>query len=365
MIMEPIARNMIQKLCDMNLISHSQVVDGSNIFMMGRQRNRFYIFKQLHQPSYFIKQAHDEEPGAKESLMLEGLFYKLVTEQKELAALAHLLPKCFHFDATTVSLFMELIKDAEDAGTHFHRTGYIEPSIAAAIGAATATCHSVPVAALDSIQHLFDNKPHWIFRLQETPSPLHSLRQRSGASAALIDHILATPSFLSLLSGLYDEWQFDTLIHGDHKWGNFLLINHPTDTAKNPIKFIDWEHVRMGDPAWDVGCGLAGFMIHRAVLLQNRGVPITNNAFALDETAKEMAPFWSSYIKKIALPKKDLVYFSDKCFRMMTARLLVAAYENCYGADTPPPVGECLVQVAHRCLGFEGKQIIQSLGFST
>jgi len=356
--MEPIARNIIQKLCDINLISHSQVVDGSNLFTIGRQRNIFYIFKQLHHASYFIKQAHDEEPGAKKSLMLEGLFYKLVNDQKESAVLASFLPKYFYFDVATASLFIELMKDSEDAGTHFHRTGYIDSCTLAAIGIATAACHNVPVSALDSIQHLFDSQPHWIFRLQETPSPLPSLRQRSLASAALIDSILANPSFLTLLNDLYNDWNYDTLIHGDHEWGNFLMTNNPNNTVKKTIKFIDWEHVRKGDSAWDIGCGLAAFIIHKAIFLNNREELIGRDYFPLEETTKGMSLFWSSYMNNVIINNKDLVYFSNKCLRMMAARLLVAAYENCYGLDTIPIVSESLVTVASRCLSSEGERII-------
>ncbi|KJZ17865.1 hypothetical protein TW80_16630 [Loktanella sp. S4079] len=318
-----------------NLLSRKELVDGSSVFMMGRQRNRFFVFKQLHGPSYFIKQAHEGEPGTAASVTNEARIYTAVQSHDSLAPLRDIIPQLRHFDEASATLTLELIKDAENLSAIAHRHETLPTSCAKQMGAIAALYHRVAVDDIDHIDVAFERKPHWIFRLREDPSPLDSLRARSQASATIIDMLLDHADLCDLLARRKAEWQTDTLIHADFKWENFLSDPH----AKGALRLLDWERADIGDAAWDVGCGLAAFVIHD---MMRR--PESDDRFDLTPVFERMQPFWQSYITGRA-PDRGNAFFG-KCADMMVARLLVAAYEHCYGLDQPPALAKQLFHAA-------------------
>jgi hypothetical protein len=338
---EPIARNIIQTLRARGLVSQRDLVDGSSVLFMGRQRNRFFVFKQLHGPSFFIKQAHESEPGTVQSVTLEAQIYRAVARTDAFRHLQSVMPQLLHFDPDSATMTLALIKDAEDLGARARRVGHNSPVHAAQMGRIAAQCHALPRKALDALDVAFDRKPHWIFRLEEDPSPLSSLRGRSPASAALIDAIRATPDFNETLAWCRNHWETDALIHGDFKLENFLVA---AGDANQKLRLIDWERADLGDPAWDVGCGLGAFVVHYAM---------QQDPDALDTALPEMRAFWAAYS---AASERHDAAFLDKCIAMMAARLLVAGYEYCFAQDSLPDMSQTLMQIARHMTTREGQR---------
>lgn len=341
--MEPIARNIIQTLRARGLVSQRDLVDGSSVLFMGRQRNRFFVFKQLHGSSFFIKQAHEGEPGTVQSVTLEAQIYQAVARTGAFRHLQSVMPQLLHFDPDSATMTLALIKDAEDLGARARRMGHNSLEHIVQMGRIAAQYHAVPQTAIDALDVEFTVRPHWIFRLEETPSPLTSLRGRSPASAAFIDAIRANPELKATLKWCRDHWVANTLIHGDFKLENFLIESTDSDQK---LRLIDWERADLGDPAWDVGCGLGALVIH-CVMQRTPDV--------LDAALPEMRAFWAAY--SAAAHRLDTA-FLDKCIAMMAARLLVAGYEYCFAQDSLPDMSQTLMQIARRITTREGQSKI-------
>ncbi|MEJ8562091.1 phosphotransferase [Yoonia sp. GPGPB17] len=341
--MEPIARNIIQTLQTQGLVSQRDLVDGSSVLFMGRQRNRFFVYKQLHGPSFFIKHAHEGEAGTVESVTLEAQIYKAVADNADFQHLQAVMPQLLHFDQDSATMTLLLIKDAEDLGTRARRLGQNSCDDAGQMGRIAAQYHILPQSAVDALAVDFPAKPHWIFRLEETPSPLPSLRGRSPASAALIDALRANPQIKHSLQWCRDNWVSDALIHGDFKLENFLTAPSEADPGHQTLRLIDWERADRGDPAWDVGCGFGAFVIHR--VMQKSGD-------ALGAALPEMRAFWTAY--SASRSGCDSA-FLDRCIAMMAARLLVAGYEYCFAQDDLPDLSLALMQLAETVISLEGQ----------
>ena len=119
----PIARNIIETLRVQGLVSQRDLVDGSSVLFMGRQRNRFFVFKKLNGPLFLIKQAHESEPGTVQSITLEAQIYQAVAQTEAFAHLKAMMPQLLHFDPDTATITPPLIKDAEDLGSRAWRLG--------------------------------------------------------------------------------------------------------------------------------------------------------------------------------------------------------------------------------------------------
>jgi hypothetical protein len=359
--LEPVVRNIIQKMSDLKLVSQKQLVDGSSILISGRQRNRFFVFKQKGLQSYFIKQAHEGEAKAEQSIRLEASFYQTVSSSETFCALAPFMPIFFYFDPNTSSLFLGLVDEAKDAGTLARSLGALPKHFAQAIGDITAICHGIRATSIDDSKLQFPLSLHWIFRLMEDPSPLNSLRSRNPASAAAIDTIISNADLMASLSCLNLEWDSCVLIHGDHKWENFLVNSKVESENSKSVIIIDWEQCDIGDPSWDVGCGLASFVIHR-LREDMMNAPSADRArFMLTDVALEMTSFWRAYISGRSLTKADSEAFANKAVRMMGARLLVAAFESCYGLEDMPDFCHALIGHSTRCFKDDLSDIVRTL----
>ena len=220
---EPIARNIIQMLQRQGLVSQRDLVDGSSVLFMGRQRNRFFVYKQLHGPSFFIKQAHEDEAGTVESVKLEAQIYKAVADNAEFQHLQAVMPQLLHFDQDSATMTLLLIKDAEDLGTCARRLGQNSCDDAGRMGQIAAQYHTLPRSAVDALDVDFPAKPHWIFRLEEAPSPLPSLRGRSPASAALIDALRANPRIKRTLQWSHDKRVSEALLNEEFGGDNLAV----------------------------------------------------------------------------------------------------------------------------------------------
>lgn len=163
--MGPIARNIIETLRVQGLVSQRDFVDGSSVLSMGRQPNRFFVFKKLNVPSFFIKQAHENEPGIVQPITLEAQIYQAVAQTEAFAHLKAVMPQLLHFDPDTATSTPPLIKDAEDLGSRARRLGQTPPIHATQMAQIAVQYHALPRAVVDALDVAFPAQPHWIFRL--------------------------------------------------------------------------------------------------------------------------------------------------------------------------------------------------------
>jgi len=353
--MEAVHRNILTRLVDLGLIRERELIDGSVILGNGRQRNRFFYCKRRQAPSLFMKQACGEG-GAEKSLMLEANVYRCAASDPDCVDLREVMPHLLHFDETSSMLITEMFVDTVDLGTAMRRDGAFDLAGIRQFGAAAARIHSASLAPFQHEATHFDGKPHWIYRLLDTPSPLPSLRGRSPASARLIDTLLADPAVVRTLSRLAQGWRRTHLIHGDYKWENAIRL----DDADRSIRIIDWEQANLGDPAWDLGYGLAAIVVHAVVhaAIVGDDSSLGSRPLALIEP---MRCFWGGYLDRRASEGEEASTLLRRAVEMMGARLLVAAFELCYAQDEIPANSASLLRDARYVLDQGASEIAQAI----
>ena len=360
--MLPIARNIIHMLMQKDLLTQAEVVDGSSIFAIARQRNRFCYYKRLTGPSYFIKTGHEAEPGARQAMALEAAFYRHFQCDEAFADLRPYLTHLFDFDPETGTLISELVDGAEDLTVIAARApdevrGHM-PELARCL----AVLHTARADGIDAEKMGFDARPHWIFRLSEDPGPLPQLRARSAAGAATIDRILAQDDWRALLDALAQDWRPICLIHGDVKPQNFLAHRSPEQGMQH--KIIDWERANIGDPAWDVACGAVTPLMLRLFDADRHG-----GALGIDDTLTaavraDMCAFLSAYRASAGADALDAVT-PERCAQMVIARILAAAYELNFATDRHNPVADALLALAGHLSSTDAAERLFSLAIDT
>lgn len=341
--MLPIARNIIHMLMEKSLLTQAEVVDGSSIFALARQRNRFCYYKRLSGPSYFIKTGHEAEPGAARSMAAEAALIGHLSTDPAFRALRPYLVKLFDFDPQTSTLISELIEDAQDLTVVAAR----DPAGARAHLPHMAHClaqlHSAGTARVDHETLGFDPRPHWIFRLSESSGPLDQLRSRSAAAAATMDDITSAQRWTDMLDLLSESWSQRCLIHGDVKPQNFLV--HSSQAAGTAYKMIDWERAALGDPAWDLACGAVTPLMLNAFAMGKLRAPPRQSDLLSAGVKRDMRGFLQSYLAA-ATPQLRPLVTPERCTQMLIARLLAAAYELNFVIDMRTPLAEGLLGLA-------------------
>jgi len=351
--MEAVYRNILSKLLKTRVLTEQSIVEGSLILGTGRQRNRFFYVKSLKGQSFFLKQPSGE-PNAQNSLLREAMFYQFLSNRIELSDLSKISPALILFDPDDSLLVLEMNNNSRSLNLVCSNGKHYKHPLLTMFGACAARIHSTSTGHfLDkNIQFDLDGLPHWITRLQETPSPLRSLRTRSVASSLLVDELLADARIMQALSQQLDQWRVTHLIHGDYKWENAIVLNN----HEQSLCIIDWENVNLGDPAWDVGYGFASILVNE--VLTSRIAPIKLDSPAI---IAAMQSFWTGYVGQLSRNKEEMKHFLRRAIYMMATRLLIVAFELCYAEDEVPTLAHGIVQISQMIYGGDAEQIASAI----
>lgn len=361
--MLPIARNIIHMLMDKDLLTQSEVVDGSSIFSVARQRNRFCYFKRANGTSFFIKTGHETEPSARRAMALEAKFYDHFATQPAFADLSPFLTKLFDFDPETGTLISEFIEGGEDLSVVATQPATDMDGHLAQLAQCLSILHTRDTSTIDLETFGFDTAAPWIFRVPDRSGPLPQLRSRSVAGAKTIDKIVSNETWMTLLNKQLNEWAFGCLIHGDIKPQNFLVHGQATQTTQ--YKLIDWERAKIGDPAWDVACGAVIPIILRVFELSNQNTDMSVKSILTASVCSDVNSFLAAY-RTAARERGLAAVTAHRCTDLITARLLAAAYEVSFATDQLNPITDVLLEIAeHLSEGGAPKLFLRSVAKSS
>jgi thiamine kinase-like enzyme len=201
------------------------------------------------------------------SLTNELLFYKQLCE--DVSAFKEMTPAVYHLDFEHQIVVISFINNA----TAFtlkkdHTTSH---EIVKKLASYVATLHTTPIDA--TFAHI-DVAAYIRTHDKITPEmfafggPLYS---------KLLELLQRYPEFNEAIHALKFEVNYDTLIHGDLKYDNILLIE---DAQKTALKIIDWELIGIGDRYIDLGYVIGNFLV---CIIDD--IKLKDNSLHIDEDA--------------------------------------------------------------------------------
>jgi hypothetical protein len=306
-------------------------------------------------PSYFIKQAPEDESG-RTMLQLEAALYRAAGDVPAWTTLRELVPRIRHYDASQAVLITDLAAGLEEigaAGVEAPLFGLADLSRPTAC--ALARYHRAPAPAAAASLEFLPREPPATLKYLGRPHP-SMLRDLSLAHMQVIQALQQRPEVQSMLDGLSMAWTADTLVHGDLKWANILVPPSGRGASAPSILIVDWELAHWGDAAWDVGSMFHSYLAHA---LANAPLPpgLTPSAAAqalesaLVPVRQELRSFWTAYAEAAAPTTIPNNTFLQRAIRYCAARLLQSAYEWSEGEPAIPARAAVLVQLAFNMSG--------------
>jgi hypothetical protein len=247
--------------------------------------------------------------------------------------LAELVPGLRFADQESATLVTDLV-DGRPASERLLGSHGPDPEVAAALGGAVGGWH----AGATRYAHQFPVAPiPW--PLQFGADPTFALRDQRGPGGRVLAAVAADPLLRAMLTALGDEWLPTTVMHGDCKADNAVLVVEPDGCGSARVVLVDWEFAGAGDPAWDTGCLEAELLV--AGLLS--GDPRSA------ETA--MSACLCAYGRAAGVPT-PLDGFARRTALATVARLAAIAFETAEADGTSGELDQQLLELARSVAGW-------------
>lgn len=335
---------LVQLLLDEGLIAAVDVVDGAVVLRDRSRRNVNVLVERRGGPALFVKTAVGRDAATAEAARYAGL---------DSSGLADLAPRLLrHLRDRGILVLEGLATPVADLRT-LHATAAAPPLWAGPLlGATLARLHR------DGDPGGGPAEPPWALRIHRPP--VEALRELHPSSVELTRVIQADPGLGAALDELRADWSATALAHNDLKWDNVLAS--PAESPQGARLWLaDWEHAGPGDPMWDVGCAVAGYLawwIHSMDVPAGAGPSHAHSP--LEPLVPAITGLWDAYRAARPAGRDDL----ERAVRLAGARLLLTAHEGTESGGAVDGHRVLLVQVAANLLQDPGEGVA-TLGLGT
>lgn len=342
------ASNLVYYLIERGLATADSVVDGDWMVAESSRRNRNFKVMRRRNPGFFVKQIQNWDPQAIATLQSEAKCYWLALNNPTFAPLAPLLPHYLDFNPARYILVLELLKDGEDLTEHHRRLNAFPPKSAQSLARALAAYHGIGPSHDNGEAAGFAKKVPWVLSVDQFNAA--SFSAMSGGNSQLVGIVQQYPDFHRHFLSLRNDWQFESLIHGDLKWDN-CVVENGTDGEEPRVKIVDWELADWGDACWDVGAMLQAYLSFWIFSMPaDAAMPTAEMVKRAQYPVESMQPairaFWEGYVEARQIEKRDAAAMLERSVRCGAARMIQTAYEYMYYSPQISASTLCLLQVS-------------------
>lgn len=334
------------------------VIGGLEISTRWR-RNLNLRVRRPGRPGYLIKQHDPLRPGGRRTLAAEVSFYSFCAEEPRAAAVKGLLPVARVTLLEGPLVVVEWVEGADSLWrTYRSRPATVAQGASRALGRGLGELHSClrrPGLGEDERLASLPERPAG-FLSSHRPHP-GELRRLSAANHRLYRLIQDQPAMVGGLERAHAEWRTDTVIHGDVRSANVLIVCEAEGKAEvEPrLRLIDWELAKHGDAAWDVGSVLADF-VHFWVKGQPQDLGLDPEARAraakvpLAALQPAIRTFWRGYLSASGLSGAAASSLLERAVLYSGARLIQAAWQHSSRSSRLSELALLLLQVSRNVL---------------
>lgn len=337
------SNNLAHYLLTRGQVHASEIVDGDFMVIEAGRRNRNFKVLRGEAPGLFVKQVPMLVPETMTSLHREAVCYQLARDNPRFSSLKDRVPRMLDYDSGRHTLTVELVKDGENLNEFHSRVKDVPEFMGTLLARELANYHGAARQMLAAPSDLaaFPRTPPWVLSVAHDAESV--MPNMSPGHRQLIAVLRQSPDMVAAMDALRAAWQYQSLIHGDVKWDNFLLVRDEGGTLSP--RLIDWELADIGDPAWDVACLFGAYLLHW--LMQGPGArPHPGPGFLWPA----LRAFWHEYARVMGLPSVQSGWLLLRCTRLTGARLVLSAFEMLPSRPTLTPEVARLLQLARTVL---------------
>jgi len=353
----------VRYLLRRNILRSAEAVRGEAAVKKLSRRNHGYAVIRDNGDSYLIKQGIDS--GRISTVRHESLVYD--TLRQEACELAPFLVRSYGYDSRMSVLVIEFLKNGETLTSYCARRRTIPRTIGAEMGKALAILHMANWSARTLHSRLATDRLPWALFLAEPVAEY--LWNSSAGVIELLKLVQRFGEFRPHLQRIRKGWEAKTVIHGDVRWENCILVPLSGGNGDVRLKIVDWEMAKVGDPLWDIGAVFSSFLSFWI-----NGIPIIGDGppdkyveaaeVPLVRLQPSMRAFWRSYKHQVAITGGASLEFLLKATEYAAVHLLQTALEQVAEAVAVPGGVICLLQVSLNMMRDPGRAATDLLGIA-
>lgn len=351
-----IVDNIHELLLSQNLITTNSLINGDYVSTSITRRNRNLQITTLSEGNYLIKQVYDKNSGNAKTVTNEISFYNYL--ENFCPDLKPLCPEVKYVDKDSIVLILNFYTNAIPLWKYY-KTRTIDKfplETSAVIGLFLSKIHAV-----FSNQNVF-NDPELSFLTRDLPfaftmyKPVPKLLSFiKPGGLKLIQQIQSRGDIMDILQSTEQMWEVNSIIHGDIKLDNFLVIDDPEmdEGGSTNIKIIDWEMAQYGDFAWDIAGVFQDFIFWWAISMPNEKTAkemVQKASFPIDKLKPGVSTFWDSYCRNSGLSEQSQTVLLNKVVLFSGLRVLQTAYEISSKLEDIPAIAEVLLGIGKSIL---------------
>jgi Ser/Thr protein kinase RdoA (MazF antagonist) len=308
---------LVADLVRRRLVEVGDVLSGDLVLRDLSRRNANILVERRHAPSHFLKWA--TASGGRDALEREAGCYRAFAD----AGVRDLAPLMREYDPEAGLLVLEGLPGARSLRAFHTDAGRLPVDLGALVGDTLAALHGLEWRPRSRAE------TPWVLEIHRPTA--EAFRDLTSDSRELIRIVQAEPGIGAVLDALREGWESGGLVHNDLKWDNVLVM-----PGLGGLRIVDWEHVIDGDPLWDVGCAIAGYLGFWILSMGAGGGSPANLAgrsgLPLDTVVPPIATLWEHYLERRGLGDESQEMIA-RVVRMAGARLLTTAYEATQGGS--------------------------------
>jgi hypothetical protein len=359
------SKNAVYYLIERGFLTYESAVDGDLMVVSSASNHRNTQVIRKNNPGFFMKQVQKWEMPIIGSLQREATCYWLAYNDDDFASITPLLPKYYYYDLNKHLLVIELLSDGENLFQYCLRIGACPVKLASQLAAALGTYHNQAGARMkqsSQTSSLTKTIP-WILSIHQMPAAQATF---NASSLGLLAYIQSNNQFYYALDALQKRWRYDSFIHGDIKFDNFIIESQNDADGEFSFKIIDWELAGFGDAGWDLGSAFQAFITFPLISMQTISSQLPTNMQGLMQlSSKEMRAaireFWITYAGTLQINENALGEYLERSIKYGAARMMQLAFECMESLNgNEPSYHVDIIKAKAYCLAIVALDILQN-----
>jgi hypothetical protein len=319
------------------------------------------------------QERHSKEGKTAGEFLREWKSQEFLRSFSELSSAKHLFPEVLHFDSENSIIVFDYLDNYRDLSDFYAKENLFSVNIATEIGVALATIHRLTCnrpdhraffqASLEpqlSEQGAASNQvAQWTKGIERIGPEVFGMFPADGLKfLALYQRFDSLSKAIAELSAAYQPC---CLTHNDLKFNNMLLHHDWVELISDPqsgqsvLRLIDWERSGWGDPAFDVGSLLAGYLrIWLFSLVVSKDITIEESLrmamTPLDLLQPSLAAFMSAYLANFPAILQSRPHFLQRAAQFAGLALIQQIQAMIQDQKVFGNTGICMLQVAKSLL---------------
>lgn len=313
-------KNIAHYLLDKGFLDDEIIVDGQFRLTQAQSRNCIFNIALGNNGGLFVKQLVAMDPQNVYLMQKDATVHYLIHQSDIYPELKQYTPKYYGYDPKTNVFVTHFFSNAYNLYEHYlneKKLSTAHPKELARILSLYSKDIQSELPSNTSLQ-FFNRQLPWILTIENSFNM---------GSNAVIQTIAKDKRLLNGLIKLKKDWKGNSLVHGDIKLVNFLLV---TENNEEQIKLIDWEIANLGDPLWDLSGLIQSYLTIWGSTRkpQSETEPMPGFEFLeLGEIKTCISDLWNEYARLHGWTKKEKRTKLKKVAQYTAARILQTAYE--------------------------------------